>query len=80
MTLIASIIWVGVGIYTATTKSSLTEVDTTVLEPISPTLDQEVIRALSERLKIEVELTAPEKITSEIATESASIEEEGALR
>lgn len=82
VTLLAAIMWVLIGIYIAAKTTTVTEVEQAVLQPINPTLDQEVMTALSQRLKIEIDsipIEAPIEIPTEIATESATIvvEEEG---
>ena len=66
MTLVASIVWVGVGVYIATSKNVPLDVDSSILEPISPKLDQEMIVKLSGRVKVE-----------EMASSSATIDTGG---
>ena len=56
-TLIAAMVWVGVGIFTSIGKASVADVDSAVLSPIAPTLDQNVVKALTGRLKVEEDLT-----------------------
>ena len=68
ITLIASIIWIGVGVYSASIKQLAVDVDKTLLEPLNPVIDQEVIDSLRTRLKVE------ESIVENVATESATIE------
>lgn len=68
ITLIASIMWIGVAVYSASIKSSAVAVDKTLLEPLNPTIDQGVIDSLSTRLKV------TESIEENVATESATIE------
>lgn len=65
VTLMAAVIWVGVGIYGALNKHTNVDVDPKILEPINPVIDLEVIKALSDRLTIE-------PVQQQIATESAS--------
>ena len=90
MTLVASLIWVGAGIYSATNKGVAADVDSVLLEPVNPKIDQETVELLSNRLKVEI--APPEPIVSSTsasinvidssmnnATESASIKE-GELR
>ena len=67
ITLIASIMWVGVGVYSVSIKQ-LVDVDKTLLEPLNPVIDQEIIDSLTTRLKVE------ESIEENVATESATIE------
>ena len=67
ITLIASIMWVGVGVYSASVKQLAIDVDKTLLEPLNPVIDQEVIDALTTRLKV------VESIEENVASESATI-------
>ncbi len=53
ITMIVAIVWVGIGVYLSLNKDVSTTVDTKILEPINPVIDQEVIKALSQRLIIE---------------------------
>ncbi|MEI8232142.1 MAG: hypothetical protein WCG44_00180 [bacterium] len=95
ITLISAIIWIGIGIYTASSKEILIDIDQSMLQPINPGLDQNTIKELSERLKIEVDLTSLAKVESasqspsvlvvepvpaENGTASATIESEGTVR
>lgn len=57
ITMIASVMWVAMGIYLATGKDFKLDIDKSVLEPLNPTLDQEVVKTLTGRLKIEADLT-----------------------
>lgn len=66
ITLVASIIWVGVGIYLSISQTTITEVDKVVLEPMVPSIDQETIKALSGRLKVETTMSI--QTTTESAT------------
>lgn len=68
ITLIASIAWVGIGIYLAATKSVEVAVDKALLEPIVPTFDQETVGNLINRLHVEDTV-----ITAPVASESARI-------
>lgn len=72
ISLITSVIWLGVGIYSARGKELKIDVDPTILAPINPTIDQEVFKRLSGRLKIEVDLTEQLE-SSPSASVSASI-------
>jgi len=54
VTLFASLIWVGIGIYLTLNKPLNAEVDKKILESINPIIDQEVIKALSSRLVLEL--------------------------
>ncbi len=68
ITLITSILWVGIVVYQAATKPLAVDIDKSILEPINTTIDQETITAITNRLKIEprsVELTASESATIE---------------
>lgn len=56
MTLIASIMWVGVSVYSASTKQLVGDIDKTLLEPLNPVIDQEIIDSLTTRLKIEASI------------------------
>ncbi|KKU45344.1 MAG: hypothetical protein UX62_C0037G0003 [Microgenomates group bacterium GW2011_GWA2_46_7] len=49
MTMIAALTWLGVGIYQAYLKPTDVEVDKTILEPISPNIDQGVVQRIMER-------------------------------
>ncbi|MFH2085547.1 MAG: hypothetical protein ABII21_02060 [bacterium] len=64
VTLVAAIMWVAIGVYTAMTKQPAMSVDKSLLEPITTTMDQEVITALMSRLKIEVDVI-PENVSME---------------
>lgn len=59
VTMVAAIVWVLVGIYFATGKEFKIDIDKSILEPINPVLDQEVIKAMASRTKIEIDLTIP---------------------
>ena len=59
VTLISSLIWVGIGIYGVSTKKVNIEVDKNTLAPISLELDQTVVSSLSKRLKIEEPIPSP---------------------
>jgi len=62
ITLITSLTWVAIGIYLAVNKSSVSEVDKELLEPINLSIDQAALETLSGRLKIDttiVELMTP---------------------
>lgn len=65
ITLIASVLWVGVGIYSISGQEFKTQIDPAILEPITPNLDEEVIKAMSGRLKIEGDLTSPPEAAPE---------------
>lgn len=69
VTLVVAIMWVAVGVYQALNAGVNAEVDKKILEPINPVIDQEVIKALSNRLVIEV--NAPVE-SSAAATSSPS--------
>lgn len=77
ITLIAAIAWVGIGIYLALMKSTAVEVDKSMLEPITTTINQDTVKSLSTRLKIEDLLISPTEATAS-ASESATINEEEA--
>lgn len=78
LTLIAAIMWVGVGIYSANSQEFKLDIDKASLEPIYPTIDQDVIKALSRRVKIDSNLTPqPEKLNN--ASESADIDIGGTI-
>lgn len=74
VTLLASVIWVVVGIATASSKNYTLDIDDSILEPIDPHLDQEIIKAMSSRTKIE-DILVNELANSSLSTESATIEE-----
>ncbi len=50
VTLLAATMWIGVSIYSAASKQKIAVVDKEILEPINPTVDQEVIKALEQRI------------------------------
>lgn len=76
ITVIASVMWVAVGIYFATGKDFKLDVDKAVLEPLNPTLDQEVVKNLTGRLKVASDLTViPESTIS--GSENATINVDG---
>lgn len=67
VTLVTAVVWVVVGVYLAISKPLSVNVDKSLLAPITPTIDQQVISDLSKRLKVEIDLTSiPE--ASESAT------------
>jgi hypothetical protein len=71
ITLFVALTWVGVGVYLALNKQTNAEVDKKILEPINPVIDQEVIKALSSRLVVEiVEPTASSVSATPTPTES----------
>lgn len=84
LTLIASIMWVGVGIYSATTAKQKVSVNPEILSPISPTLNLEVVEALNKRVKVvRVEPVAVQEITveeSEVVEVDSIVEEEEEIR
>ncbi len=53
VTLIASVMWVGIGVYTTLTKPISGKVDQDLLEPLNTTLDKTVIDELGKRVKVE---------------------------
>jgi hypothetical protein len=66
-TLIVALIWMVMGIFAVSLNKSQLDIDKSILEPINPKIDQEVITALTSRIKIE----------ENVASESANIEEGG---
>ena len=74
VTLVASIIWVGIGIYSATRQDFRVDVEPSLLEPINPILDQEIIKAIAERIKIESIPTTEPTILSNTTDESDTID------
>ena len=56
LTLVASIVWVAVGVYTAIINPLAVEIDKNMLSPLPPSLDLGVIENLTKRLKIEPSL------------------------
>lgn len=77
ITLIAAVMWVAIGIYLSIGKNFKVEIDKAILEPLNPTLDQEVVKNLTGRLKIEGDMTVvPESTIS--GTENATINADGA--
>lgn len=70
MTLIASIMWVGVSVYSASTKQLLGDIDKTLLEPLNPVIDQEIIDSLTTRLKIEASIVEESIIEESIIEEN----------
>lgn len=77
ITMIAAVAWVAIGIYLATGKDFKLDVDKSVLEPLSPTLDQEVIKSLTGRLKIETDTALIPVATESALTEDANISVDG---
>lgn len=59
-TLLASVVWVGVGAYTAFNKTNVVEIDKSILAPINLGIDVGVIESLSQRLVIQEQLAPPE--------------------
>lgn len=55
VTLVASIVWVAVGVYLTLTKTVVVEVDKAVIEPLVTKIDVEVVDQLTARLKIETQ-------------------------
>ena len=74
VTLVAAIVWVGVGVYAAITKPVALEIDQSLLEPLPPAIDTEVINQLSSRLKVEGEISEVVSEEVPVATESGSVE------
>lgn len=68
VTLIVSLLWVGIGIYLTLNKQVNAEVDKKILEPVNPVIDQEVIKALSQRLVIEPTTASPSASINEGTT------------
>lgn len=75
VTLVAALVWVGIGIYTASTKVVLENVDNVVLTPINPTIDEEIIEAISQRIKIDPDTIIVDPVASESAINEITIDE-----
>lgn len=81
VTFIASLVWIGIGIYQAFVKPlDQINVDVSVLAPINPTLDTSVVGPLGTRIKFDPSLAvtvvpsaAPSASRSATATTSATI-------
>ena len=71
VTLVASIVWVAISAYLAVSKTTLTDVNAVILEPVSPALDQNVMQKLSERFKVSTDLVDALQ-SSESAVSAAS--------
>lgn len=68
VTLIAAVMWVAVGIYSVAGKEFV-DVDPSVLQPLNPSLDQEVIQAMTGRLKVENDVVpSPAAIEQDLVT------------
>lgn len=52
-TLITAVVWVGMGIYQATRGETQSEVDKSLLSPLNPQVDLEVIEKLNARINQE---------------------------
>lgn len=72
ITMIAAVLWLGIGIYLALTKSTTSDVDPVLLEPLNPSIDQNVVKALSERLKVEEIFMAEQDATISATQESTT--------
>lgn len=86
LTLVASIMWVGVGVYSALGENLKTSVDPNILTPINPSLDQEVVVGLTSRLKVlqvepasiqEIEVLDENPTTDEFEPLDDTIEDDG---
>jgi hypothetical protein len=75
VTLFVALTWVGIGVYLALNKQANAEVDTKILEPINPVIDQEVIKALSSRLVVEI-VEPTDSSAAATPTPSDSIQED----
>lgn len=71
VTLFAALLWVAMGIYQATGMQFKLEIDPSILEPINPTIDQEVIKIMTERLQVEEALIIEVPLATESATPSS---------
>jgi hypothetical protein len=76
ITMIAALMWVGIGIYLSIGKDFKLDVDKSVLEPLNPTLDQEVVKSLTGRLKIETDLTMIPESTISASENTVNIVDE----
>lgn len=86
LTLVASIMWVGVSVYSSLGENVKSSVDQNVLTPINPTLDQEVVVNLTNRLKVvrvepntiqEIEVTEEVLVSDDQVIENDTIEDDG---
>lgn len=64
LTLITALVWVGVGVYVTLNKQDVS-VEKTLLDPVTPAIDQKVVNSLTGRLKVEIDL-----IQAPVSTES----------
>jgi len=88
LSLLTAVIWIGYEVYHAYTETTVPQVISKLIQPLSPTLDQEVFQAIKEKQQpSDEELNlfptpfpspSPEEETSpsQTATESSSLEEE----
>lgn len=78
--------WVGVSVYSSLGENAKSSVDQNVLTPINPTLDQEVVVNLTNRLKVvrvepntiqEIEVTEEVLVSDDQVIENDTIEDDG---
>ena len=74
ITLASSILWTAIGIYLTLNKATTADVEKSLLEPIVANINQEVVVALSNRLKLEELLPISLEATMS-AKENVTIEE-----
>lgn len=68
MTLIAALAWVAIGAYTLASKPVNIAVDKDLLAPINPVLNKEVMSAIMQREKVEIDFVAPQPIEIDVIT------------
>ena len=76
VTLFVALTWVAVGIYLALNEQANAEVDKKILEPVNPVIDQEVIKALSSRLVVEIAEPTDSTVSASPIPESSAAEED----
>ena len=65
VTILVSVVWVGFEVYFTLNKITGLEIEKSIIEPISPGLDQETIKSLSKRLIIDSDASPSANIVSE---------------
>lgn len=75
MTFLATVAWIGFGIYHKSVTSTISPVDSSIMEPIDPTFDTDTINKLKSRKKIkpayEVEKIATNTAETNVASNEA---------
>lgn len=71
MSLVAALAWVAIGAYTLASKPIDIAVDQDLLTPINPVLNKEVMSAIMQREKVEIDYVAPQPLEIDMITVTA---------